>query len=172
MAALRYFVAQMAPPQATQRLADVAVSLQAEFPQARATASENLHLTLAFIGSLRASRATDVARNLQALETAPFTWTLDRLGAFVPARIAWAGGAAPTALLELAAQCRALLDRLEVPYDRKSFLAHVTLVRDLPRRTAIERAIESISWPMATPVLMASRESGGGVRYEAVAAGA
>jgi 2'-5' RNA ligase len=170
MAAVRYFVAQMPPPQVVQRLADATGSLQVDFSQARATASENLHLTLAFIGALNSSRAADVARNLQALETTPFTWTLERLAAFVPARIAWAGGAAPAELLELAAQCRALLDRLEVPYDRKSFVAHVTLLRDLPRRTFIERTIESISWPMATPVLMSSRASGGDVRYERVAA--
>ncbi len=89
------------------------------------TSPENLHITLAFIGEFG-----DPDRVLEALEAvsfAPFTLTMDRLGSFES--LLWAGFADSPALEELARKVRRALAEADVPFDRKRFRAHVTLLR-------------------------------------------
>jgi 2'-5' RNA ligase len=130
---MRCFVALWPDDAARERLAAVGREQQRRFPHARAMRAENLHLTLAFIGELDAARAARVAAALDALPVAPFAWTLDAVGAFERARVLWAAGPDCAPLAALALRVRQLLDELCVPYDRKPFVAHVTLLRDLAR---------------------------------------
>jgi len=132
---------------------------------------ENLHLTLAFIGMLEVDRAREVAARLATEPAAPFAWSLDAIGAFAGARVLWVGGTDPR-LDALATRSRDLLDELGVPFDRKPFVAHVTLLRNVPREAAreIAGAIEPpILWHAGTPVLLESRSGDHGVRYLPVA---
>jgi len=70
----------------------------------------------------------------------------------------------------VAATVRELLDRLNVRYDRKPFVPHVTLLRNVPR-AAFEtaQAIDPpIAWPMHSPALLYSTHAENGTRYVAL----
>ena len=169
---LRCFVALQPDEAARERLDRLAREEHARFPSARRMRRENLHLTLAFVGALDGGRARRLAAALAAEPAAPFDWTLDAVGAFAAARVLWAGGADPR-LDSLAARARALLDALGVRFDRRPFVAHVTLLRELPREAARDaaRAIEPpVVWRAGAPVLLESRPEPGAVRYLPVAA--
>ena len=117
-----------------------------------------IHLTLAFLGEVAAERAAAVP-----VEGRAFAVSIDCMGAFRGARVAWAGIAAPPAALvdlqsRLAGQLRAGGFELE---DRP-FVPHLTLARriaaPLPRQ-----AIAPIGWQVREVALMRS-EAGTG-RY-------
>jgi 2'-5' RNA ligase len=170
--ALRCFVALQPDAAALERLDGLAAEQHARLPAARRMRRENLHLTLAFIGPLDPLRARRLAARLAAEAPTPFDWSLATLGAFAGARVLWVGGA-DARLDALAARARALLDALGVGYDRKPFVAHVTLLRNVPReagRVAEQRVEPPILWHAAAPVLLESRPEPGGVRYLPVAA--
>jgi 2'-5' RNA ligase len=164
---IRCFVALQPDEAARERLDQLAREQQAHFPAARRMRRENVHLTLAFIGALEANLAQQVAARLAAEPFAPFDWTLNAIGAFAGARVLWAGGS-DAQLEALAARARCLLDDLNVPFDRKPFVAHVTLLRNVPREAArvAAHAIEPpILWHAGGPVLLESRADVQGLRY-------
>lgn len=168
--AIRCFVALQPDEAARERLDVLARAQQARFPAARRMQRDNIHLTLAFIGALDAAIAQRVAARLLAEKFEPFDWVLDAVGAFDRARVLWAGGT-DARLEALAARVRQLLDALDVRYDRKPFVAHVTLLRKLPRVTAraASLAVEPpILWRAAAPVLLQSTTDRNGTRYTAV----
>jgi 2'-5' RNA ligase len=168
---IRCFVALQPDEAALERLDRLAGEQCERFPSARRMRRENLHLTLAFIGALEADAARAVAARLAAEPAVPFEWSLDAIGAFAGARVLWVGGTDPR-LDVLATRSRDLLDELGVPFDRKPFVAHVTLLRNVPRAAAREIAAAvapPILWRAGTPVLLESKAGDQGVRYLPVA---
>ncbi len=89
------------------------------------TPEENLHLTLAFIGEY--PDAGPVLDALSAVRFAPFALTLDGLGCF--GDLWWAGVKDSAALENAARSVRRALAEREIPFDRKRFSPHVTLLR-------------------------------------------
>ncbi|HEX7155695.1 MAG TPA: RNA 2',3'-cyclic phosphodiesterase [Burkholderiaceae bacterium] len=167
---LRCFVALWPDPRARAELDVLSHRLQEQHPRARRMRRENLHLTLAFIGELAEPSAQRVAAALAALQSTPFTWTLDEVGGFARARVVWAGGHEPR-LAGLARESRECLDRLEVAYDRKPFVAHVTLLRDVIDVPGVAR-VAPIEWHVDRPVLVVSeRGLRGAIRYRTWGAG-
>jgi 2'-5' RNA ligase len=164
---MRCFVALQPDEAALDRLDQLAGEQHARFPSARRMRRENLHLTLAFIGALDTDRARQVAARLAAEPSTPLDWSLDSVGAFAAARVLWVGGN-DARLDALAARSRRLLDDLGVPFDRKPFVAHVTLLRNVPRQAAREatRRLEPpIVWHAGAPVLLESSTGADGIRY-------
>lgn len=166
---MRCFVALWPDDAARERLAAIAREQQRRFARARAMRAENLHLTLAFIGELDETRAAKVAAALDALPFESFAWTLDAVGAFERAHVLWAAGPDCAPLAVLAQRVRALLDELHVRYDRKPFVAHVTLLRDLARadaRRAAAPIAPPVVWRADRPQLLQSVQREGRLRYE------
>jgi 2'-5' RNA ligase len=162
----RVFVALWPTPAVRLRLADVAAHAAADVERARPVEPENLHLTLAFIGSLGADRVDALAEQLARCGTATFDWTLDHLGSFLRAHVIWAGGPDSPALLSLASEVRGLLDRSQVDYDRKAFVPHVTLLRDVAGSLKRPSPIDPpIVWSCRRPTLVRSVSAAGGVKY-------
>ena len=98
------------------------------------TKPENLHLTLAFIGEY--GDPDYVLDTLSAVRFKPFEMKLDRLGNF--GRLWWAGISAPEQLKNCASQIRHYLADANIPFDRKKFSPHITLVRE-PDKLAIPK---------------------------------
>jgi 2'-5' RNA ligase len=172
-ATIRCFVALQPDEAARDRLDALAGEQLESHAPARRMRRENLHLTLAFIGALPGERAQQVASELTLLRAEEFDWALDAVGAFAGARVLWAGGNSEPLRL-LAERARRLLDSLAVPFDRKPFVPHVTLLRNL-RRDALAAAGGPIDppilWRVGAPVLLQSSTDAQGTRYTAVAAG-
>ena len=89
------------------------------------TKRENLHLTLAFIGEF-----DDPGVVLEAIGRAklrPFEIALSGTGSFKS--LWWAGIDGGMALQSFARRLRRELDAAGIPYDRKKFSPHITLIR-------------------------------------------
>jgi 2'-5' RNA ligase len=141
-------------------------------PAARPMRAENLHLTLAFIGSLPQTAVRALQPQVDGLPVTPFIWTLDRVGMFRGAQVLWLGGGPCAALEELAAAVRALLDRQGVGYDRKPFVPHVTLLRKLPRTAALDAGalVAAVRWPVKEVRLVVTKAAPDWPRYRDAAA--
>ncbi len=86
---------------------------------------ENLHLTLAFIGEY-----PDPDRVLEVMNTvdfSPFPLALEGFGRF--GDLWWAGLAPSEPLNALVRRLRRALAEADIPFDRKRFSPHITLVR-------------------------------------------
>ena len=89
------------------------------------TAEENLHLTLAFIGEYG-----DPEKVLDAMEPVwdePFEITFSKAGCFDD--LWWIGIQDNEALSQLVSRLRHSLSEAEIPYDKKRFKPHITLLR-------------------------------------------
>ena len=89
------------------------------------TRPENLHLTLAFIGEY--SDPDLIKEIIEGIRIAPFDITLDGMGTF--GNLWWVGMEKNDRLETLARILRRRLAENDVPFDRKRFSPHVTLVR-------------------------------------------
>ncbi len=87
--------------------------------------AENLHLTLAFIGEYGSPDAVYDA--MAGVRFGPMTLRLEGAGNF--GDLCWAGIARNTALEAYVKSLRHALANRNIPYDRKRFSPHITLVR-------------------------------------------
>lgn len=146
---MRLFLA-IPPSRAAKRsLTAVQASLRARGLQGRFTPPENLHLTLAFLGEYGdADRVLDA---LEAVRFAPIPLRLAGLGAF--GDLWYARVDESEALSRLAAQVRRALAAAALPYDRKRFRAHITLVR----RAVQPRGFDPSAVPVPDTAMTAER---------------
>jgi RNA 2',3'-cyclic 3'-phosphodiesterase len=152
----RYFLALL--PDASARAALHALPVP---KGARGVHPKDLHLTLQFLGDLKAPSPQGLLDAL-TLPEEPVAVTLDRWEAWDGARIACATGRS-TAAAQLAAILVPQLAALGYTVDPRPFKLHVTLARALPRdaRRAPARALEwPIGWKSHELLLVASEEAG------------
>ena len=107
------------------------------------TRMENLHLTLAFIGEY--PEADSVLDALQALSFEPFAARTEGFGSF--GDLWWMGMSSDGELEALDRRLRHLLSDAAIPFDRKSFRPHVTLIRQPRFRT--DPHLDSLLIPVA-----------------------
>ena len=132
----------------------------------RPTRDENLHLTLAFLGSVEEARAAEVERAASEVAPRAVTLVLDRPGYWKHNRIAWAGAATvPAGLDAFVAELRSALARSHIGFDPKGFVSHVTLLRDAREPRAIP-PLAPIEWHLDGFALVQSVTSPRGSRYE------
>ena len=90
------------------------------------TKRENFHITLAFIGEYK--DAGLVVETLEKVRFKPFDISLDGLGSF--GSLWWAGLSQSDSLANLARRVRHVLSDADIPFDRKRFSPHITLIRE------------------------------------------
>nr|VFJ57194.1 MAG: 2'-5' RNA ligase [Candidatus Kentron sp. DK] len=115
----------------TQAARKALVGLQGRLnPAGRPTPGENLHSTLAFLGSVDTERQVCVERAAGRVIAPPFELRLDRVGCFPRAGIIWSGvSGAPPALHTLVERLNRELAACGFEPDKRPFTAHVTLAR-------------------------------------------
>lgn len=125
---IRLFVAIPLPEEVRDALAGIAAGV----PGARWTASENLHLTLRFIGEVPEPEFRDIAEALSRVDGAPFWLRVKGVGQFGDrrrAKMLWAG-IEPTAEVQLLRnRVENRLTRLGLTPEGRKFMPHVTLAR-------------------------------------------
>lgn len=122
---MRLFIAIQLNNEMLDALAEVQGSLRFAGARGSFTKAENLHLTLAFIGEMP---CPDEA--LEALETVsfrPFDLRMDGCGCF--GDLWWVGVSDTAALEAVARRVRRALVEAGVPFDRKRFVPHITVLR-------------------------------------------
>ena len=136
----------------------------------RPTRAENLHLTLAFLGSVDPGRVADAERAAGEVVPRAASLVLDRPGFWKHNRIAWAGASSvPGELDAMVGELRQALRRSRVDFDSKAFVSHVTLLRDAREPRAMPE-LEPIRWDCDGFVLARSVTQPGGSRYEVLSA--
>jgi RNA 2',3'-cyclic 3'-phosphodiesterase len=127
----------------------------------RPTPPPNLHLTLAFLGSVESGRMGALERVASAVAPRPAALVLDHPGFWKSNRIVWAGATAvPAGLEHLVLDLRDALARSGIGFDSKPFAAHITLLRDA-REPAEMPALEPIRWEVEGFALARSQPGGG-----------
>ena len=87
--------------------------------------TDNLHLTLAFIGET--SRVEEIRAALSEVRIKPFRLSLSEMGNF--GDLLWIGAKGNQGLSGAARSVRDALDKAGIDYDRKSFVPHITIIR-------------------------------------------
>ena len=87
--------------------------------------TQNLHLTLAFIGEVK--DASEIKTAMQALKYKPFRLSLSDMGTF--GDTLWVGIKGNQGLNNLAREVREGLDAAGISYDKGKFVPHITIIR-------------------------------------------
>ena len=132
----------------------------------RAVRPENLHVTLAFLGSVEDGRIEEVERAAGEVAPRAVSLVLDQPGYWKHNRIVWAGAsAAPPELEELVLELRNALARSRIGFDSKPFASHVTLLREAREPRAMPE-LEPIRWEVDGFALLRSQLLARGGGYE------
>ncbi|MEN9783315.1 MAG: hypothetical protein RJA24_658 [Pseudomonadota bacterium] len=136
----------------------------------RSPPADNLHLTLAFLGNVPASRLPELRLVADAVITEPFALDLVRAGYWRAQRLAWAAPlSCPPALTALHGQLTDALRLHGFHTERRAFKPHVTLLRDAvaPPPSSPEGMMR-MHWPVRNFVLACSVPAPRGVRYRLI----
>ena len=166
--AMRLFIAIPMDRPMQKALLSVQDAFRREGVRGNYAPPENLHLTLAFIGEYGDPDAVLAA--MEGLSFSPIPLRLDRLGAFDS--LWWAGLSESPALDALVRQLRRALAAAGIPFDRKKFLPHITLLGVVPethRACLPQREREEKVAPILGPDLAMERREKKGQRHEQAA---
>ena len=160
---MRLFIAIRLNEKSIRRVKTVQDTFRNYAVRGNYTPPENMHITLAFIGEFG-----DPESVLEAMEQVTFklfTITMDRIGCFDD--LWWTGFAESKELETLAGRLRHALAEAGIPFDKKRFKAHVTLLRKATYcgiRPALE-TIEPVKMRVDRISLMQSTRGKNGMIY-------
>ena len=149
-------------------LACAARELRADSVRGNFVVPDNYHVTLAFIGeTAEAEKAVEAVRDVEA---APFTLTLAKVGKFSRTRgdIYWYGVRTCAALEALYARTQAELTARGFELETRAFKPHVTLARDVVRKSVKEIRGPEIQFKVTDIALMRSDRIDGRLVYSVV----
>jgi len=128
---MRLFVAVDLTEVQRQRIKSVQKQLRlAADGMGRFPAADTLHMTLAFIGEYDPKA---VISALSGCRFSPFTVCTGGLGRF--GSTCFLSVSSSGALEKLACDVRRALEQGDIPFDKKGFVPHITLARDVPKHT-------------------------------------
>ncbi len=165
---MRLFAAVLPDEAAVGALACAARELRADSVRGNFVVPENYHVTLAFIGETE--RATEAIEALRAVESDAFTLTLAQVGKFSRTRgdIYWYGVRTCAALEALYARTQAELTARGFELETRAFKPHVTLARDVVRKSDKEIRSPEIQFKVTDIALMRSDRIDGRLVYSVV----
>jgi 2'-5' RNA ligase len=144
----------------------------------RQTRVDSIHLTLLFIGSLARDRLPELQAAARQIELPAFEAVFDQADCWQHNRIAFLGvSQPPAALLDLVAGLETAASDLDIPFDRRPYKAHITLLRHARctkqnpagGRVAAEQVEitppSPLRWRASDYVLVESRLNADGARY-------
>ena len=157
---MRLFIAVTLSEEMRRALTEAQNELRARGVRGSYTPEENLHLTLAFIGEYPDAEA--VLDALAELSFTPFPLRLEGMGCF--GDLWWAGLRLSPPLTALARRVRRALAERGIPFDRKRFSPHITLIRRAAG-TLPGTALRPVSMTVGAISLMRSDRGRGGMIY-------
>lgn len=144
-----------------------ALAVQGEFARrgvrGNYTPAENMHLTLTFIGEY--PEPEDVLQVMDGIAFPPVSLKLEGLGTF--GDLWWLGLRRNEALEGYVKRLRHALAGAGIPFDRKRFTPHITLLRraELPPRARTEVPVPAACMRAERAVLMRSDRGKNGMIY-------
>ena len=135
----------------------------------RAVNADNLHITLAFLGSTPAQRQACIEAALDGVVVPRFSLQLDRLGFWRKPQVLWVGSdRSPPSLQALVDGVSRTVTQCGCRLDSRPFQIHLTLfrkVRTPPRELPV---VEPIQWSVESFALVESITAASGVCYKAL----
>jgi 2'-5' RNA ligase len=126
----------------------------------------NLHLTLAFAGSVTAGVRRCLESAAGSIQQAPFDLLIDHGGLWHRSRIAWIGPTrTPPGLWTLVGDLRSAFERCGLHADTRPYQPHVTLARKISQLQN-ETPITPVSWSIRSFSLVESVTDPRGARYQ------
>ena len=167
----RLFIAAWVDEAVRARAVDAEAALRARGLALRFYAPDQLHATMAFLGTVEQRRVEEVARACAwaATAQAPFDLVIDRIGGFPSeqrANVLWLGAGGEDAPFRAAA--RTLRERLRdrgIALDEKEALPHVTIARAKVPVQLAALDIAPVRWAVREIALVESRTLASGARY-------
>lgn len=129
-------------------------------------ACENLHLTLAFLGSQPRGQVKTLEAIAAGLNPTEFTLHLDRLARWKNGLLHLAPSKIPLALTDLEHSLREQLLVSGFSLETRPFKPHLTLARHCPRLPTA--STPTFDWPATEFALFASENTARGTRYHAL----
>ena len=158
---MRLFVSVELSEQLREALVSVRKQLRKNGVSGNWSPRENLHLTLAFIGEH--SAPDRVLKVLEKVRFKPFELRLEGIGSF--GRLWWAGLSESRELKNLSSQVRRFLAEEGIPFDRKTFSPHITLVREPDRQRIPPVTVPQAAMSVSSFSLMRSERGKRGMIY-------
>ncbi len=146
----RLFVALDLPAAVREALAGIRMDLR----EARWVKSDQLHLTLRFIGPADESLKCRVQQSLSSIIAPAFSLSLTRVGHFPPgqmARIIWVGVERQLELLQLQRQIERVLQLTGIAPEGRPFSPHITLARIREPQPGLTMKLEKEQQGFVTP---------------------
>lgn len=160
---MRLFIAINLSDAMKDALTDVQDKMYDQGVRGNFTLRENMHLTLAFIGEYPdKEQVTDA---LSSVTFSSFTISLSGMGCF--RNLWWAGMDESAPLAAVVRRIRRALAENGIPFDRKRFSPHITLIRKATG-TVPGIQIDKISMPVERISLMRSDRGKRGMIYTEV----
>jgi RNA 2',3'-cyclic 3'-phosphodiesterase len=126
----------------------------------------NLHITLAFLGSVPRGRRDCYEQAAAGIQSQTFTLSLQRIGHWPKPRILWLGPSQPPELLlTLVQSLNAALSLCGYTPETRPYQAHMTLARKVDRPLPV-REIEPIDWVVDNFALVESVTAAEGACYQ------
>jgi len=158
---MRLFIAINMSDGALRALASMQDKMRAAGVRGNYTKTENFHITLAFIGEYPdADLVTDA---LERVRFKSFDISLDGVGSF--GSLWWAGLSSSEELRTLARRVRHALADAGIPFDRKKFSPHITLIRQPDKDTIPPLTVPEATMTVDGISLMRSDRGKSGVVY-------
>ncbi len=166
----RLFFALWPPPQLQAVLHRVGQSMQKSFG-GRVVQECNIHLTLAFLGSVPTERVDELLEIGQKVRAQTFELKLVETGCWKRSTVGWiAPNTLPEALETLVLELRRRLLKGGFRVDDKPFAPHVTLLRKAKCRAQPDQLQAPLDWRIDRFVLMRSDTLPDGPEYAQVGA--
>lgn len=135
----------------------------------RVVAKDNIHLTLAFLGSLSLERTDELRAIGSSLRTGRFDLDLTRAGCWKRSQIGWiAPEQVPATLDLLVLRLHDLVSRSGIPVDDKPFRPHVSLLRKAKCSAKAASPGIRLAWSVDSFALIGSRTLHTGPVYSTI----
>lgn len=128
--------------------------------------AENLHLTLAFLGSVAPETRHCVEKMADGISGAPFSLEFTHLGHWPGPRVIWSGcDETPEALTVLVDALRRALKSCGIKPEVRPYRAHMTLARKASVEPTFGASHAPISWAVDNFHLLESKTLSSGAEY-------
>ena len=122
---MRLFIAINLNDEMKDALMDIQDAMRTYGVRGKDTPAENMHLTLAFIGEYDDPEL--VKEVVESIEIRPFELKLKGIGAF--GDLWWVGTDNSAPLMAISRRLRRALAEAGIPFDKKKFSPHMTIIR-------------------------------------------
>ena len=160
---MRLFIAIGITDEMKDSIEAVQDELKAQRVRGNYTVRENMHLTLAFIGEY--SDPDYVLEVMENVHFQPFKLTMNRVGMF--SEVWWAGTENCNELTALAKSLRHEFAEAGIPFDKKKFTPHITMLRQpvYPDRDEVRTTIKTTQMTVDHFSLILSTRGKNGMIY-------